>query len=116
MIFSLAPGLSNQHSMTPEIAVHGFPADNFTRSGSRGINLSRLSFGLELNEPATSKWTSGTSVKFEVGVYPNTFCSLFLFYTDCCLSFLSTHQHIRPVNNQGRSIARDHDGFPLTNR
>ncbi|CAN6327662.1 unnamed protein product [Urochloa humidicola] len=76
-----------QHSMTPEIAVHGFPADNFTRSGSRGINLSRLSFGLELNEPATSKWTSGTSVKFE---------------------------HIRPVNNQGRSIARDHDGFPLT--
>jgi len=73
--------------MTPEVAVHGFPADNFTRSGSRGINLSRLSFGLELNEPATSNWTSGTSVKFE---------------------------HIRPVNNQGRSIARDHDGFPLT--
>jgi len=85
--FSLSPGLSNQHSMTPEVAVHGFPADNFTRSGSRGINLSRLSFGLELNEPATSNWTSGTSVKFE---------------------------HIRPVNNQGRSIARDHDGFPLT--
>ncbi|KAJ1263592.1 hypothetical protein BS78_09G197600 [Paspalum vaginatum] len=76
-----------QHSMTPEVAVHGFPADNFTRSGSRGINISRLSFGLELNEPATSNWTSGTSVKFE---------------------------HIRPVNNQGRSIARDHDGFPLT--
>ncbi|KAF0925264.1 hypothetical protein E2562_015975 [Oryza meyeriana var. granulata] len=76
-----------QHTMTPEIAVHGFPADNFTRSGSRGINLSRLSLGVELNEPATSNWTSGTSVKFE---------------------------HIRPVNNVGRSIARDHDGFPLT--
>jgi len=67
--FSLSPGLSNQHSMTPEVAVHGFPADNFTRSGSRGINLSRLSFGLELNEPATSNWTSGTSVKFEVCLY-----------------------------------------------
>jgi hypothetical protein len=79
MIFSLAPGLSNQHSMTPEIAVHGFPADNFTQSGSRGINLSRLSFGLELNEPATSKSTSGTSVKFEVGMYPNTFFHCFCF-------------------------------------
>ncbi|VAH09103.1 unnamed protein product [Triticum turgidum subsp. durum] len=78
---------SNQHSMTPEIAVHGFPADNFTRSGSRGVNLSRLSLGVEINEPTTSKWTSGTSVKFE---------------------------HIRPVNNDGRSIARDHEGFPLT--
>ncbi|KAM3405234.1 hypothetical protein ACQJBY_007994 [Aegilops geniculata] len=76
-----------QHSMTPEIAVHGFPADNFTRSGSRGVNLSRLSLGVEINEPTTSKWTSGTSVKFE---------------------------HIRPVNNDGRSIARDHEGFPLT--
>ncbi|XP_040245145.1 outer envelope protein 39, chloroplastic isoform X5 [Aegilops tauschii subsp. strangulata] len=56
-------------------------------SGSRGVNLSRLSLGVEINEPTTSKWTSGTSVKFE---------------------------HIRPVNNDGRSIARDHEGFPLT--
>jgi hypothetical protein len=66
--FLLPSGLSNQHSMSPEIAVHGFPADNFTRSGSRGVNLSRLSLGVELNEPTTSNWTSGTSVKFEVSI------------------------------------------------
>lgn len=54
--------------MTPEIAVHGFPADNFTRSGSRGVNLSRLSLGVEINEPTTSNWTTGTSVKFEVSI------------------------------------------------
>ena len=67
-LFSLPPGLTNQHSMTPEIAVHGFPADNFARSGSRGVNLNRLSLGVEINEPTTSNWTSGTSVKFEVSI------------------------------------------------
>jgi hypothetical protein len=111
--------------MTPEIAVHGFPADNFTRSGSRGINLSRLSLGVELNEPSTSNWTSGTSVKFEVDIYPNPVVGLPLVIFIFFLSFLQVHliisvalfvQHIRPVNNEGRSIARDHDGFPLTCR
>lgn len=55
-----------QHSLSPEIGVHGIPVDNFSRSGSGGVNLSRLSVGLDLNEPASSKWSSTTSIKFEV--------------------------------------------------
>ncbi|XP_020086468.1 outer envelope protein 80, chloroplastic isoform X2 [Ananas comosus] len=76
-----------QHSVTPEIAVHGLPIDNFTRSGSTGVNLCRFSLGLDLNEPVTSNWSSKTSINFE---------------------------HIRPINNEGRSINRDVDGFPIT--
>nr|CAD1828121.1 unnamed protein product [Ananas comosus var. bracteatus] len=44
-----------------------------------------VSLGLDLNEPVTSNWSSKTSINFE---------------------------HIRPVNNEGRSINRDIDGFP----
>ncbi|KAI4334165.1 hypothetical protein L6164_018889 [Bauhinia variegata] len=76
-----------QHSLSPEIGVHGVPIDNFSRSGSGGVNLSRLSVGLDLNEPASSKWSSATSIKFE---------------------------HVGPMNDDGRSISRDYDGFPLT--
>lgn len=53
--------------------------------GPGDVRVGELGGGI--NEPTTSNWTSGTSVKFE---------------------------HIRPVNNDGRSISRDHDGFPLT--
>lgn len=76
-----------QHSVSPEIGVHGTPIDNFSRSGSGGVNLSRISFGLNRSEPATSDWSSTTSIKFE---------------------------HVRIVNDDGRSITRDIDGFPLT--
>ncbi|PIA54292.1 hypothetical protein AQUCO_00900677v1 [Aquilegia coerulea] len=76
-----------QHSVSPEIGVHGVPVDNFSRSGSGGVNLSRLSAGINLNEPASSNWSSTTSIKFE---------------------------HVRPVNDDGRSISRDVDGFPVT--
>ncbi|RWR80322.1 Bacterial surface antigen D15 [Cinnamomum micranthum f. kanehirae] len=76
-----------QHSISPEIAVHGLPVDNFSRSGSRGVNLCRFSAGIDLSEPATSKWSSNTSLKFE---------------------------HVRPINDDGRSIIRDLDGFPVT--
>ncbi|WOL15316.1 hypothetical protein Cni_G24097 [Canna indica] len=76
-----------QHSVTPEIAVHGLPVDHFSRSGSGGVNLSRFSAGLDFNEPSTSHWSSTTSIKFE---------------------------HVRPVNNEGRSINRDAHGFPIT--
>lgn len=76
-----------QHSITPEIAVHGLPADRFSRSGSGGVNLCRLSVGVDLNEPATSHWSSTTSIKFE---------------------------SVRPINNDGRTISRDLDGFPIT--
>ncbi|XP_068338032.1 outer envelope protein 39, chloroplastic [Pyrus communis] len=76
-----------QHSISPEIGVHGIPMDNFSRSGSGGVNLSRLSVGMDLNEPSSSKWSSTTSIKFE---------------------------HVRPVNDNGRPISLDLDGFPVT--
>lgn len=57
---------ASQHSISPEIGVHGIPMDNFSRSASGGVNLSRLSVGMDLNEPASSKWSSTTSLKFEV--------------------------------------------------
>ncbi|XP_022729097.1 outer envelope protein 80, chloroplastic-like isoform X2 [Durio zibethinus] len=76
-----------QHSLSPEIGVHGIPVDNFSRSGSGGVNLSRLSVGLDLNEPASSKWSSTTSIKFE---------------------------NVRLLSDDGRSITRDLDGFPVT--
>ncbi|GAB4859868.1 Outer envelope protein 39, chloroplastic [Ancistrocladus abbreviatus] len=76
-----------QHSISPEIGVHGLPIDNFSRSGSGGVNLCRFSVGLDLNEPASSNWRSGTSIKFE---------------------------HVRPVNDEGRPVTRDLDGFPVT--
>lgn len=52
--------------MSPEIGIHGIPADNFARSRSGGVNLSRLTAGIDLSEPASSNWSSKTSVKFEV--------------------------------------------------
>lgn len=55
-----------QHSFSPEVGVHGFPVDNFSRSGSGGVNLSRFSVGVDLNEPSSSNWSSTTSIKFEV--------------------------------------------------
>ncbi|XP_058196183.1 outer envelope protein 39, chloroplastic [Rhododendron vialii] len=76
-----------QHSISPEIGVHGLPVENFSRSGSGGVNLCRFSIGLDLNEPASSHWSSKTSIKFE---------------------------HVRPVNDDGRSISKDLDGFPVT--
>ncbi|KAL5575024.1 hypothetical protein UlMin_016723 [Ulmus minor] len=76
-----------QHSVSPEIGIHGIPVDNFSRSGSGGVNLSKLSVGMDLNEPASSKWSSTTSIKFE---------------------------HVRPMSDDGRSISQDVDGFPVT--
>ncbi|KAL9235403.1 hypothetical protein vseg_010162 [Gypsophila vaccaria] len=76
-----------QHSISPEIGVHGLPVDNFSQAGSGGVNLCRSSVGLELSEPASSNWSSTTSIKLE---------------------------HVRPVNDEGRSINRDLDGFSVT--
>ncbi|XP_042418235.1 outer envelope protein 39, chloroplastic-like isoform X1 [Zingiber officinale] len=76
-----------QQSVTPEIAVHGLPVDHFSRSGSGGVNLCRFSSGVDFNEPSTSNWSNTTSIKFE---------------------------HVRTLNNEGRSINRDLDGFPIT--
>ncbi|XP_057782054.1 outer envelope protein 39, chloroplastic [Salvia miltiorrhiza] len=76
-----------QHSISPEIGIHGIPVDNLSRSASGGVNLCRLSAGVDLSEPASSNWSSKTSIKFE---------------------------HVRPVNDDGRSISRDLHGFPVT--
>ncbi|XP_044504648.1 outer envelope protein 39, chloroplastic-like isoform X2 [Mangifera indica] len=76
-----------QHSLSEEIGIHGVPIENFSHSGSGGVNLSRLSLGLDMSEPASSRWTSTTSIKFE---------------------------HVCPVNDDWRCISRDLDGFPVT--
>ncbi|KAJ0982631.1 hypothetical protein J5N97_010886 [Dioscorea zingiberensis] len=76
-----------QHSIAPEIGVHGLRTEHYPHSGTGWINLSRLSAGVELTEPATSNWSSSTSVRFE---------------------------HVRPINNEGRSIMTDVDGVPIT--
>ncbi|KAL9294314.1 putative bacterial surface antigen (D15), surface antigen D15 [Arabidopsis thaliana] len=60
---------------------------NSASSYSGGVNLSKLAVGLDLSEPASSKWSSTTSVKFE---------------------------HVRPIKDDGRAINRDLDGFPIT--
>ncbi|KAL0460837.1 UNVERIFIED_CONTAM: Outer envelope protein 39, chloroplastic [Sesamum latifolium] len=54
-----------QHSISPEVGIHGLPVDNFSRSVSGGVNLCRFSAGVDLSEPASSNWSSKTSVKFE---------------------------------------------------
>ncbi|CAK9168104.1 unnamed protein product, partial [Ilex paraguariensis] len=76
-----------QHSISPEIGIHGFPVENFSRSDSRGVNLCRLAVGLDLSEPKSSNWSSKTSLKFE---------------------------HVCPVSDEGRSISRDLHGLPVT--
>ncbi|PSR86433.1 Outer envelope protein [Actinidia chinensis var. chinensis] len=76
-----------QHSISPEIGIHGLPVDNFSYSESGGVNLSRFSIGIDLDQSASSNWTNKTSLILE---------------------------HVRPINDDGRSISRDLDGFPVT--
>ncbi|KAK1270463.1 hypothetical protein QJS04_geneDACA012916 [Acorus gramineus] len=76
-----------QHSITPEIGVLGVPLEGFTHSGGCGINLRRFSMGVDFSEPPSSHWSSTTSVKLE---------------------------HISPINDEGRPIDRDLDGFLVT--
>ncbi|CAA0841352.1 Outer membrane OMP85 family protein [Striga hermonthica] len=76
-----------QHSISPELGIHGIPVDNFSRSGGGGVSLSRTSIGVDLSELLTSNLSSNTSAKFE---------------------------HVRPINDDGRSISRDIHGFPVT--
>ncbi|CAH9083189.1 unnamed protein product [Cuscuta epithymum] len=81
------PSFIVQHLVSPEIGVHGIPVDNFSRSESGGVNLCRFSAALDLSEPASSNWSSKTSIRFE---------------------------HVRPVGDDGRSISRDFQGYPVT--
>ncbi|GER39583.1 outer membrane OMP85 family protein [Striga asiatica] len=76
-----------QHSISPELGIHGIPVDNFSRSGGGGVSLSRTSISVDLSEPLSSNLSSNTSAKFE---------------------------HVRPINDDGRSISRDIHGFPVT--
>ncbi|XP_078442651.1 outer membrane OMP85 family protein [Wolffia australiana] len=55
--------------------------------GPRTVLLSRFSAGIDICEPASSSWITTTSFKLE---------------------------HVRPLNDQWRSISRDIDGFPIT--
>lgn len=60
----------SQHSVSPEVRIHGIPMNNFSHSASRGMRLSKLSIGLDMNEPSTSNWSTTTGVYFKVcGVY-----------------------------------------------
>ncbi|KAL7084758.1 hypothetical protein ACP275_14G240700 [Erythranthe tilingii] len=83
----LQHGFTIQHTLSPELGIHGIPVDNLSRIVSGGVNLSRFSAGVDLVEPANNNWSIKTSVKFE---------------------------HVRPVNEDGRSISRDLHGLPVT--
>ncbi|WJX18472.1 hypothetical protein P8452_08267 [Trifolium repens] len=79
--------LTIQHSISPEVRIHGIPMNNFSQSASQGLRLSKLSIGLDFNEPSTSNWRTSTGVYFK---------------------------NIRFIHDSGRSISRDLDGFPVT--
>ncbi|KAH0455473.1 hypothetical protein IEQ34_015505 [Dendrobium chrysotoxum] len=84
-----------QHSITPEIAVHGMPVNRLSQMGSGGINISRFSTGVDLAEPPSTKWSTKTNIRFELEAF-------FLI------------QHVSLINDDGRPINLDHDGFPIT--
>ncbi|MQM06730.1 hypothetical protein Taro_039556 [Colocasia esculenta] len=73
--------------MAPEIGLQGPQIDNSSHVRWGTVHLCRFSAGVDINEPASSNWISTTSIKFE---------------------------HVRPLNDEGRSISRDIDGFPIT--
>ena len=56
-----------QHSVTPEIGIHGIPMNDFSHSESGGVRLSKLSIGLDMNEPSSCNWKTTTGVHFKVG-------------------------------------------------
>ncbi|CAK9168103.1 unnamed protein product, partial [Ilex paraguariensis] len=117
-----------QHSISPEIGIHGFPVENFSRSDSRGVNLCRLAVGLDLSEPKSSNWSSKTSLKFEVSVLSNSpgttpsssyifsiqLFAYLLLLVEWKNLLLFVKQHVCPVSDEGRSISRDLHGLPVT--
>ena len=77
-----------QHFVSPEIVVHGTPINNFSRSGSEGVNLSRLSIGLDLTELASSQWSNTSNLKFEVNVKLIASCmNLLSVYVCVCVCY-----------------------------
>ncbi|KAK7345795.1 hypothetical protein VNO77_16406 [Canavalia gladiata] len=80
--------LTIQHSVSPEVGIHGIPINNFSHSTNGGVRLSKLSIGIDMNEPSRSSWRNTT------GIYLK-------------------HFHFRH-HGSGRSISRDEDGFSLT--
>ncbi|KAL5068103.1 hypothetical protein RYX36_018990 [Vicia faba] len=79
--------LTLQHSISPEVRIHGIPMNNFSQSASQGLSFSKLSIGLDFDEPSTSKWRTSTGVQFK---------------------------HLHFINDCGQSVSRDLDGFPVT--
>ncbi|KAL9263719.1 Outer envelope protein 39, chloroplastic-like protein [Drosera capensis] len=63
------------------------PAFGIDSADVNGVKLSWFSAGLDLSEPASSNLSNVTSIQVE---------------------------HIRPLDNEGRPITRDLDGFPIT--
>ena len=74
-----------QHFISHEITVHGTLIENFSRTGSGSVNLSRLLVGLDLTELASSQWSS-TSLKFEVNAKLVASCmNLLSIYVCVCV-------------------------------
>ncbi|CAA7403933.1 unnamed protein product [Spirodela intermedia] len=76
-----------QHSLAPEVGLQGPRLDDPSNPTRSAVHLCRFSAGVDICEPASTNWISTTSIKLE---------------------------HVRPLNDEGRSISRDIDGFPIT--
>ncbi|KAL4393631.1 hypothetical protein AHAS_Ahas02G0071300 [Arachis hypogaea] len=101
------------HSLKPEIGIHGIPVNNFCHSASGDVKISKLSIGLDMNEPSSYNWKTTTSVHFKaVRECGSDGGGLEGGYA--AASFSSSNQHIHFINDCGRSVSRDLDGFPLT--
>ena len=101
----------SQHSLGPEVSLQGPSLEDSVNPRRSAVHLSRFSAAVDICEPACSSWVSSTSVKLEVSAI--NFISInFLFPT----WIFSNGQHVRPLNDEWRSISRDVDGFPITCR
>ncbi|ONM62535.1 Outer envelope protein 80, chloroplastic [Zea mays] len=82
---------------------------------SSGVTLSQIVGRISLKHPNLFGRSEKLDVILDKGINDSNFV---IAYRRPRAEWLSQQsfvfQNIRPVNNQGHSIARDHDGFPLT--
>ncbi|XP_054800646.1 outer envelope protein 39, chloroplastic-like [Prosopis cineraria] len=83
------PCITLQHVISPEVGIHGIPTHKFSHSSSGDVRSSKLSIGFDYMDEssASSNWSTTTSVNFK---------------------------QIHFMNDGGRSISRDLDGFPVS--
>ncbi|KAK4281248.1 hypothetical protein QN277_012769 [Acacia crassicarpa] len=83
------PCLTLQHETSPEVGIHGIPTHKFSRSASGDVRSSKFSIGFDYMDESSSSsnWSSRTGVNLK---------------------------HIHFMNDCGRSISRDLDGFPVS--